>query len=449
MYRLSGSFLFFIGIALFWLAAAYIELDDNFKDLKKSLSSNNNLIEGDASSKLLDILDQLDSNFILSRSIENKNLRKEHVTSKLLAFSKDAKQPIVNININEHDFMHSESGIVDNAKNRGEEWEKKALLQWYEGGDILHSSTIGLRIHGTQSRKNCPTTLICNYRIYYRAKYRSDIPDSKLLFPSQQNIGKLSSLVLSNTTRESEPHTVLFASSIARSLGLYIPPLRRVTLYINGVLQKVDYYITEYPEKEHWQDYFQHNNFAWYKERGALSKDKRLLRYEQLRKKINDIPEGMMSIERLRPFINIDNLMNIFIFNAYCGNYDWSQDIAIYNMRSIDSKWFWVPWDIEECFSSGAEDSIYKDWRQDGFKVFLFQKNYLKGVIFSRLISESPNFISLLKSYFEKAKLSALNEDRLLERIEQYEKEQNISLVKLRDFIKNRNNYLKKELSLL
>lgn len=341
--------------------------------------------------------------------VEAANLSPERMISSRI-ISKSAIEsglPVISMYMNEHDLYDKFTGIYANPLERGRNWERPCFISYFKDGQLLFGTGAGVRIHGGTSRLHP----LKSFRLYFRSVYGKDKFPVNTLFSGDGD--PVQHVVLSKVD---EPYAFIntMAYTIARKAGCYAPYTEPVRLYLNGKPHgHGNFELIEHLKIDYVENHFGHRNFVFYKVKGRKSRPPEYQRfYEWVR--FHDVK---FSLKNVSEVIDIENFINIWIVNIFCGNSDPYQGIALLDQTKKNARWFWLMWDMNHSFVNIYEPEKKYNWEKDMpiSLVFSDEKKETdpRYFIFRELIFNDDDFRNLFKKRFEEKLNYLLTKDFL------------------------------------
>ena len=357
--------------------------------------------------------------------------------------------PLIAIDIDPANLFHPDHGLISNKHMRGREWEKPATVSYYENGNELFSSNVGLRIHGGKR-----LLLSNSYRLYFRNAYGKEQFDPGLLFSPRTE--PLRRLVVHHTDwPPGWPLNNIFAYEIARKMGCIAPEVKLAHLFLNGEDQGL-FFLTPHQGDTQLASFFGHEEFNAFRLKSTL-KGASVAFYEDDYLALFRSTNEPLDLALIDKKIDIENLTRHLFSFVYCATSDYCQGVIARDNRSNNSKIFWINWDMDNSFIDvsktihGKKHVTRKIWQQAGWGRFLAETNtYCKRKdLFKRLVEEHPQYkqqvvsttLEILNHHVTKPFLRRLADkyEKLLKKWGDYDEDyfQNI-----KDFFKHRHAFL-------
>lgn len=328
--------------------------------------------------------------------------------------------PIISIVINPASLYDPLTGILMNRIGRGRSWERMGYVSYFEQGELLFASGVGVRAQGRTRRGS---NQINSFRLYFRNKYGADQFKPGLLF------GPESEPVKTLVVRKDENFTLLLAFDMVTKAGAVTPGYKAAVLFVNGEFQGI-YSLTEHLKKRQWEAHIGNSNFL-FKRFTSDSDQETNDRFNRLWRWANSYP-GRMTMYEAWKFVDLDNMCRNIISYAFCGSYDSEQNAVVLNKNIPGAKWYWVNWDMDKTFMHYS--TLFENaWEQYTYEMIMnnddfyplsrskFQRTIdrrsripveissripcLRSVLFYRLWKDDPEF----HKYFSRMVMDVLN----------------------------------------
>ena len=298
--------------------------------------------------------------------------------------------PVISIVIDDKNLYDPQLGIIANSGQKGREWEREAQVFIFQNKKTVFSSGVGLRIHGGLRRVVKPYN---SFRLYFKDVYGARSMPGDLFFQGKQD--PVTTLVIHTTDwPPGQPMNNPLAYDIANRVGSLAPRIRLVEMVLNHKSLGMAY-VTEHLSRKQWRSRLGHNDFAFYKFRGTISKKDEKM-YIELFWKYTDSKERL-EMERVGRQIDLDNLSRQIFVWAFCGTTDYCQGVGVYDYRSPGAKLFWLTWDLDHSFFdyyAKRHKLKRKNWLQAAFAMFQAKGRISCGraELFARLVRESAAY---------------------------------------------------------
>ena len=238
----------------------------------------------------------------------------------------------------------------------GELWEAPSHFSFFNNGQAVVSTNVGIRIHGGGTRAMPQKSL----RIYARGGYGSDYLEYPF-FPDQ-NHNQYKRILLRNAGQDFfGPGTQLrdgFMQKLVEPIGVPIQDYQPSILYINGeywgiqnLRERYDkyYFLRKYGIPEDELDLLENNMVV---EEGSWAHFGNMIDFID-ENPLSD-PEAYAELQFL---MNVDNFMDYNIINIFAGNIDWPGHNLKYFRRQTsynpnapfgnDGRWHWALNDMD------------------------------------------------------------------------------------------------------
>lgn len=347
-----------------------------------------------------------------------------------------AGSPVMSVYADPRDLFDPEQGILSNRTARGSDWERPALLSYFDRSRLMFTSAVGLRVHGGKSREHSP---VPSFRIRFAGKWRASTfrPDTTFGWSSYP----VKRLVLHNDLREDLDgnywHFVNpLAYDISRQIGSITPQTFPVRMFLNGESQGA-YVVTEHLTTDGFlKGRFGHANF----EQETTGDDTRLWRWAHKMK-----PITMAEVSRE---VDVENLTRWAISILFCATTDTFQGLILRDTTNPEARWFTVNWDMDHSFMDLYQRASLA-WKHNTFETLLNQRDG-RSELLTRLLAEDE----LYREYFKRTLIDTLNHritpEFLNERFDHYARlvdafgvEHRSYLALLQDYLVNRPQYLR------
>ncbi len=263
--------------------------------------------------------------------------------------------PVVSLVTDYDNLFDPATGIYmkGNSEKTGEEWERPAHIEFYEeDGTIGFSQNVGIRIHGGWSRKYPQKS----FRVYADAGYDDSTEFEYEVFPGLTKKGngkKMKSferLILreaGNDWSVAYMRDEMMQSLVSHVKGLDTQAERPAILFLNGEYWGV-YYIRERYDKEYLEDHYNldDDNVAILDVQQNIEVQEGTA--EDATAYTNDVINYLKSnsitqastYEYIKTKIDIDNFINYYVAEIFCGNTDWpGNNVAIWRYKTEDGKY--------------------------------------------------------------------------------------------------------------
>ncbi len=316
----------------------------------------------------------------------------------LIEIAQASRLPTLSITVDSESLNDKFTGLLNQPTERGRSWERSGYVSYFDDGNLVFASGIGLRIHGGKSRG----MLQKSFRVYFRSLYNSEAIPSSMVFGEGDET--LRSLIVHNDRRENRQQLWHFtnplAYEIANEIGCETPYTQPAEFYLNGEYQGV-YVLTEHLSAAYLNNHFGHDNFVLAEtkldEPGVIEPVRfgSRLKFEELTQWALTTPKPM-NLKDATQRVDLSNLTNWIISIVYAGVTDPFQGIALLDESRPDARWFWINWDMDHAFSERYYQTD-NAWEIDSFGgisgVLKYKrKSRLRATLFRRLMEESAEY---------------------------------------------------------
>lgn len=324
----------------------------------------------------------------------------------------DTKLPIVHLNIHEDDLFDELKGILvqgaeswnnkdfqeawwyrdANYTQRGADWEKEVIFQYFEDGVEQHYQKCGIRISGNATR-GFPQK---SFRINARQHYGEDKFD--FAFFGAEGNKKYESLVLrmSGNDNTRTMFADLLMHELARDAEVLTQKGKPVLMFINGnywgiynLRERIDdYYVSKYSDCKKSEVTILEDGAGNLKDGNQKEQDAFLKLIEEVKQMTN---VGESELRKIASVIDVDSYMDYIFFETYFGNNDWPDNNAMaYKIKG--EKWKWILNDLDYSLAYPGTENL-------NFNVFekIRSSSSVHVVFFNRLITNKGfknNFVN-------------------------------------------------------
>lgn len=215
--------------------------------------------------------------------------------------------------------------------------ERRAEVTVLQNGAPILTARTGLRLHGGNSRK---PGFQHSYRLHLRDRYGPVAFPEGLLFEGV--LDPVPTLILRRIA--SQRFNTALGYDIHARLGAEVPQVQPAWFFLNGELMGI-YLLTERLSPEIFRNRLGHDDFLLYRRRGVTGgKDERA--HQRLLTWLIEQGEDLRAADLAR-YVDLDALTRYLIAIAYCGTLDWEQGAAYLDLDDPESRWAWMPWDLD------------------------------------------------------------------------------------------------------
>ncbi len=261
------------------------------------------------------------------------------------------------------DLFGNERGIYSNAVNRGDQWERPASVEILNpDGSTAYVGSCGIRIHSYSWRTH-DRTKKHSFRLEFRKEYGPAKMEYKL-FPDAP-VDRFDSIVLraqhgrswagQQYPEQSQYIRDVFARDTARDMGKIDGHATFVHLYLNGLYWGL-YNPVERPDAQFAEEYFggADEDYDALNRRTSTNEaiDGDLNRYYEMLALADGGLAGPDAYARMQRYVDLDNLIDIFLIHQYTTNKDGPEIFQSNNQRAIGSRigdpmFRFFVWDME------------------------------------------------------------------------------------------------------
>lgn len=280
----------------------------------------------------------------------------------------------------------SPSYLDSNAMNTGKEWEREAVIQfWDEEGQKQMDQKVGIRISGQSTRSAAQKS----FNIYARDIYDEE---DMLTYDFFENMQYSSIKIRNGGTAHAESKIMDgFLQKLSSARNVSIQACRPCVVFLNGEYWGI-YNIRERYKEEYFQNHYGiREENIWMLDAGGMSigsydawND-----FEAVKKYIS---ENDMSIsenyERACKLLDIESLIDFYCINLYIDNTDVAFDKNMGVWRSIhmgeneyeDCKWRFMLYDLDGAMDAvDGNTFVNSEWWKDEFD--LMDEPIMKGLM--------------------------------------------------------------------
>jgi hypothetical protein len=291
---------------------------------------------------------------------------------------------------------------------RGREWEYPAHFSWVEGGRVRFASRVACRIHGGKSRFSKDNY---GYRIYFRRNKGADhlpreLLDTGAAIPARRVVLRKDGGPGIATFRGEVDwyFTDAMSRDIARQIGLEAPHSTPAAVFVNGEFKEVRDVI-ERIDARFLGAHFGHENFVLVKVKRAGWEPSRQVKvgppkvYREFREWTREPDLGPLT--DVVQYVDVDNLVRWWMLVMMTGAQDFRQGAAILDLSEPDSRWRWVPWDLDASLGIGRLGPLMNDQIRMTFGRRGTSTKDDRTVLIKRLLRTSDEFRTLFSTIFD------------------------------------------------
>lgn len=345
---------------------------------------------------------KLHSLLITSNSMEIANRGHLASTDAVPVSLREDGVPTLSIVTEEKNLYDKREGLLRHRQGRGREWERPALVSYFEKGELRYEAPVGLRLHGGKSRKSIVPSLQLAFRRSYAGAPRS--PEGVFFAGSSQPYQRL---VLASTLKEQRFLNPL-ALRIAEYAGCITSKSQPVRLLLNGEPMETGYFLLEHQSREFLRNRFGHDDFEWHRLKGKSPKSEA---FDNLNRWAKRAPAPLLMREVAAHF-SIEDICAWVLAISWCGTTDNDQGGYFLDRRDPSAIWRSVAWDMDGSFNHG-EAGGNPDVQFERVKG-------IRGRLFERLCAEDPEFPVHFREYATRFFAEVLPPSKLRALIDEY-----------------------------
>lgn len=311
---------------------------------------------------------------------------------------------------------HENPGWTGNYYQRGDEWEKPALVTYFdEFGEQKFSLIAGIRVSGNGSRRKPQKSL----KLYFRSEYgENDVPN--LFFP-ERNFDRYKRLVLRTPFTYwywSGGRNLLFQDALIHRIvwecqaDLEVSLSKPASVYLNGEYWGIQN-IRETHDKFFLSDLTgaERDDINLVDGATLVPRDGDSTQFVELMEFVlnNDLAISS-NYEHVTSKIDLRNYIDYYVMQTYFGNKDWPiNNHLVWNIQSKNSPFRWFFFDLD-----GAMDEVDLD-------PFLFMDSGTDyPSVFFRKIMENEDFRSLFLERYNRHLQNGLRTNRTIEILDEF-----------------------------
>lgn len=268
------------------------------------------------------------------------------------------------------------SYLDSNAMNRGKEWEREAVIQYF---DAEHESTfeqaVGIRISGESTRSAAQKS----FNVYARDIYDGN---TVLKYDFFENMSYSSIKLRNGGTAHSESKIMdAFLQHLSAERNVSVQASEPCVVFLNGEYWGI-YNIRERYKEDYFKNHYGINgNNIWMIDAGAMSIGSydAWNAYDEMIKFISEndmtIPENY---EKAGELIDIQSLIDFYCINLYIDNTDMAFDKNMGVWRSVqtgeqefeDCKWRFMLYDLDGAMDAVENNTfVNSEWWKEDFNL--------------------------------------------------------------------------------
>ena len=320
--------------------------------------------------------------------------------------------PLLSVYVDHADLHDPERGILANRRQAGRAWERRASMSYFDEGQLVFASGVGIRIHGGSDRLRPGKQ---SFRLYFRRQYGADQFRPGVLFDDTAE--PLRHLVLDRDEQSEADGVWHFINplsyDIARQIGGITVQTKPIRFFLNGEWQGV-YVLSEHISDQFLESHFGHSDF------------------------LHDVPDYQelsgwlgrqdpLTLARVAQEIDMSNLTRWLLSVLFLGTTDAMQGPGQFrDARDPEGRWFWINWDMDGSFSRRYGEPPWEfDTFQDvldraGAPRRLRRRSEPRPELLTTLLAEDEAYREYFKRIFVEVMNHRLTQDFLTERFEYY-----------------------------
>lgn len=309
-------------------------------------------------------------------------------------------------------------------KAHGRETEELGWVSIFDGGELLLSTAVGIRMHGGASRKEPPYS----YRLYFRDAYGlAGAPADLLAAGLEGAISRLILAELDDRDRDGSPWPFPgeVAYAIGRRLGAEAPASRAVWMSWNGETPRPMSAI-EHLGPDFLRRRYGHEEFDLVRGKRDPGDPHEATVSAEL-DWIAERPAPLLAAAAAGRY-DLDSLLHWLVSVVYCGTGDLYQDAMVRDRSGAvrEGRWFWIHWDHDMSFRTPPGNSRFGRFGDALHFVLWSQRRSDVAparALLVRLLREDPAFRERVRERFERALRDELTGEFLLATIAHFERE--------------------------
>ncbi|TVQ51218.1 MAG: hypothetical protein EA362_00680, partial [Saprospirales bacterium] len=264
---------------------------------------------------------------------------------------------------------HSGDAGTGNFRQRGIEWERPAHLSFFEQGEEVISQEVGLRIHGGYTRRFPQKSL----RVYARSQYGNNTLDHDFFGDGLYDSYKRILLRQSGNDWNFSMFRDGTIQDIWEHVGMEGQRFRSTIAFVNGEFWGL-HHIRERQDKHYLNRKFSlEEDEIDILSRNMVVKEGDSLHYQAMIDFIeaNDLSSNE-NLEQLATMMDIENFMDYYSLQCYCGNTDWPHNNIDYWRKRVDfdpdapyghdGRWRWLVYDLDRCLGYSNVNTNMITW---------------------------------------------------------------------------------------
>jgi len=275
--------------------------------------------------------------------------------------------PTLSVILPPEDLFSTETGIHENARESGVDWERAAFVELLNAEDANFNVPCALRVHGRSSRRPERST-----KKGFRVLFKSDYGPGKLktqLFPDN-DVDVYDGFVLRGRYNRSWAHYQApqrersmyvrerFGMELLAAMGQPSSATRHVHLYLNGLYWGL-YLMEERPDAHYHANRTDTEVEDWDVLNSGTAQDGDLQHWNELLEMARAGLEDDDAWQAFTAEIDLTNFVDLMLLQLYTGNIDFPES-NWYAARPRDKSrgWQFFLWDAELTFVNTGDDLI-------------------------------------------------------------------------------------------
>ena len=287
-------------------------------------------------------------------------------------------------------YLNGEEGEepTPNFRQKGREWEREAVFEWFEDAEEIFQQDVGIRIQGASGRESSKK----RFSIYARKEYSGS---NLLEEPLFRNDIQSHSVVLRDETAD------VICQKLMDDRGIPYQKGRSVTLFLNGEYWYGSYVREKYNDR-YFEDYYgiEDENLVLI-EGNAVScgVETDMVLFEELYECLEEIDCSTVDgYEEINGMMDIQNYIDFLITNIYCTNMDFdmekTKNVVMWRSREPedeeygDGRWRFALYDMDSIqWNSTSYYGVENRAEIDPFsqKPEHADRTYNQGILYSAL----------------------------------------------------------------
>lgn len=239
------------------------------------------------------------------------------------------EREFVSIAVDPRDLDDPLRGLRTHPFEKGGDWQRGACVTFFEGGEAVAASTVGLCVHGGTSRGRSRTS----WRLLFQPAFGAGLRPAAILPGARGD-----NLVLHSDWRR-QPFVNPIGYELLARQGCDAPRTRPVRVVLNGDLQPKIYFATERVDASYLRERFGDQRLQLVREHD----DQEPQSYVHLLNRVNAAPEFVA--QHASRVMDTEAAASWLAGVLVLAPYDCKQGVAYRSAR--DRRWRWVCWDVD------------------------------------------------------------------------------------------------------